>query len=74
MLVVSDMVDFIFFICWLILGCVGGLLFLGVNNTQYIEDMESVTVALILGGIGGVVTLVVALIFRSRLFKPKDKQ
>jgi hypothetical protein len=65
---------FIFFICWLFLGCVGGLLFIGVNNTQYIDDMESVTVALLLGGIGGVVTLVVALTFRSRLFKPKEKQ
>jgi uncharacterized protein YacL len=65
---------FIFIICWLILGCVGGLLFIRVNNTQDIDNMEFVTVALIMGGIGGVVTLVVALTFRSRLFKPKEKQ
>jgi NhaP-type Na+/H+ or K+/H+ antiporter len=65
--------EFIFIICWLIIGCVGGLLFMRVNNTQDIDNMEVVTVALIMGGIGGVVTIAVALIFRSKLFKPKEK-
>ena len=67
------MLEFFLFCIWMIVGAIGTLIFFKVENTDDIEDRVSLIGYMIVGGLGGVMTLVISLVFRSILFKPKGK-